>query len=674
MNNDFDNKKKAFISYWTNTILLKLYNMFYVVNYLEEVIPKKGIGTDFKDINEKLEVNDIMNKIKENSKYKKYLESRKKLLKDQGIKIVSDDNIFNDLEEYLINTRDHFSHPQKYYEQNPQKANYNFNEDKFLILIFIYLEQKQLNEFLSMIGEYNINIHDYYYEIKNLIAELDENYSYKKLINNIYGLTLSEKISDYFTILNMKKIPTEIQTYDLLITFLEELYPDDKEIIDELKERNSKANLKRYKGNLNIKKNLVLSKNVLIQLIAYKLVDKIDTSNLTLKEIIDMLYASEHKKENKNITKEDVLKNRVQFIESKMEKISELNFNDLKKNAIKGMNRYVIANGKDSNNNIQRNYNNKRMLNDLYNASDVETFVLKCKELFKSYNLEPLKVFDNKLKFKELLIEINKFLWNDIINKYKNKIIDNSEYLYKLLRISNLQGARTNEGFIGIKPKFVFKILFKDQKIKNKSKLGRMNGKNYLLFWLYTIKSHKEYLEKINFNNFDKLLLISYLYKHEYKIFKNIHKLDQNEFLSLILKEIKKDKKNRMSAMINYITNSNQSYNKKDIEVINDYINLGTSNYEEVIKNINSIQKAKEFFFTMKVLLDVSADTVENTLLIDYRNAVFHNKRKKIYEFEDWKMKKIVGKINDLLNGDEKIGYYQKSDNRKNLLRNMGNY
>ena len=76
----------------------------------------------------------------------------------------------------------------------------------------------------------------------------------------------------------------------------------------------------------------------------------------------------------------------------------------------------------------------------------------------------------------------------------------------------------------------------------------------------------------------------------------------------------------------------------------------------------------------MKVLLDVSADTVENTLLIDYRNAVFHNKRKKIYEFEDWKMKKIVGKINDLLNGDEKIGYYQKSDNRKNLLRNMGNY
>ena len=67
------------------------------------------------------------------------------------------------------------------------------------------MEQKQLNEFLSMIGEYNINIHDYYYEIKNLIAELDENYSYKKLINNIYGLTLSEKISDYFTILNMKK-------------------------------------------------------------------------------------------------------------------------------------------------------------------------------------------------------------------------------------------------------------------------------------------------------------------------------------------------------------------------------------------------------------------------------------------------------------------------------------
>ena len=42
-----------------------------------------------------------------------------------------------------------------------------------------------------------------------------------------------------------------------------------------------------------------------------------------------------------------------------------------------------------------------------------------------------------------------------------------------------------------------------------------------------------------------------------------------------------------MSAMINYITDSNQSYNKKDIEVINDYINLGTSNYEEVIKNIN---------------------------------------------------------------------------------------
>ena len=31
----------------------------------------------------------------------------------------------------------------------------------------------------------------------------------------------------------------------------------------------------------------------------------------------------------------------------------------------------------------------------------------------------------------------------------------------------------------------------------------------------------------------------------------------------------------------------------------------------------------------MKVLLDVSADTVENTLLIDYRNAVFHNKRKR---------------------------------------------
>ena len=57
------------------------------------------------------------------------------------------------------------------------------------------------------------------------------------------------------------------------------------------------------------------------------------------------------------------------------------------------MNRYVIANGKDSNNNIQRNYNNKRMLNDLYNASDVETFVLKCKELFKSYNLRAIKSF-----------------------------------------------------------------------------------------------------------------------------------------------------------------------------------------------------------------------------------------------------------------------------------------
>jgi len=673
MNNDFDHKKRAFIAYWANTIVLKLYNMFYVINYLEKIIPKKGINVKFLDINEKLEVDDIIKEIKDNPKYKKYLEIRKKLLKDQGMKISSNDNIFNDLEEYLINTRNYFSHSNKYYEQNPQKANYIHDEDKFLILILIYLEQKQLNEFISMADEYNIDIHKYYYEIKELIAELDENYSYKKLINSIYGLTLSEKIIDYFTILNMKKMPTEVQIYDLLITFLEDLYPEDKEIIAELKEQNSKNNLKKYKGNLSTKNNLVLSKNVIIQLIAYKLVEKLDSSNLTLKEIIDMFYDSNYKKEKKNITREYVLKNRVQFIQSKIEKINELTFNDLKKNAIKGMNRYVIVNGKESNNNQQRNYNNKRILNDLYNASDVETFVIKCKELFINYNLKPLRFFDNKLRFKELLIEINKFLWDDIINKYKSNTDNNKEYLYKVLRISDLQGKKTSKEFIGVNPKFVFKLLFKEQTIKNKYQLEQVSGKNYLLFWLYTIKSYKEYLEKINISDFDKLLLILYLYKYEYNVFKNIQRIKHNEFLSLILKEIKKDKKNRMSAMINYITNSNQSYNKKDIETINDYIELGKNNYEDVIQNINSIQKAKEYIFTINILLDANADTVENTLLTEYRNAIFHNKRKIVYEFEEWKMKKIVGKINVLLNGDKKVGYYQKSDNRKNLLRHIGN-
>ena len=121
MNNDFDHKKRAFIAYWANTIVLKLYNMFYVINYLEKIIPKKGINVKFLDINEKLEVDDIIKEIKDNPKYKKYLEIRKKLLKDQGIKIVSDDNIFNDLEEYLINTRDHFHIPKNIMSKIPKK-------------------------------------------------------------------------------------------------------------------------------------------------------------------------------------------------------------------------------------------------------------------------------------------------------------------------------------------------------------------------------------------------------------------------------------------------------------------------------------------------------------------------------------------------------------------------
>ena len=48
-----------------------------------------------------------------------------------------------------------------------------------------------------------------------------------------------------------------------------------------------------------------------------------------------MLYASEHKKENKNITKEDVLKIVFNLLKVKW-KISELNFNDLKKMQLKG--------------------------------------------------------------------------------------------------------------------------------------------------------------------------------------------------------------------------------------------------------------------------------------------------------------------------------------------------
>ena len=80
---------------------------------------------------------------------------------------------------------------------------------------------------------------------------------------------------------------------------------------------------------------------------------------------------------------------------------------------------------------IQKDYNNKTILNYLYSSTEINEFKEKVEELFKKYNLEiPEGMFIETNNFKELLIGINKYLWKDIEQNENN-----NSYLYKILEL-----------------------------------------------------------------------------------------------------------------------------------------------------------------------------------------------------------------------------------------------
>ncbi len=823
MEENMDLKTKAFISYWANTIFLKLYNMFYVVDYLNNFnYNNKTNVSNFKEIEDKLEIDDIIKLVKSNKNYHNYIEKRKEFLNQIEINQTVEKE--EDLIKYLESIRNYFSHTDEYRLSKKLKP-YKYDEKKFLHLILLYLGPEQLREFISMVDNFTIT-HDkktlnYYKEkARELIDILYEDKEYKKIINSLYSYQLPNKVIEYFTIVSQNYKPTEILTYDLLLIFLEELYTEeeDKNIINQLKEINTKRNLKKYKGNLRYN-NLILSKNVLVQIIAYKVVmeeileqqkgededsDKKTSQILNLKEIMDKIsdtndfYFEDLKRkvikgmtkyvadsfENKNdyvdkkreiikdlykandintfinksknylnnynlnlpesIEKEKdyevllnkmyelfncseqknsnkiledprdiILENRVKYIKEKLLKVNELSFSDLKRNAIRGINRYVIAVYETGDKKNLQNHNNLDILNKLYEDAESEPFIYHIKELFEKYGIkmpgELINAFKNEKNYKKLLVKINKFLWKDIISKYENN--KHKNYLYKVLKISNPKIEKNNNELIYVKPSNVFKLLFVQQNLKNnlkkkkdklvdnieknikegkfkeakenKRKLKNISKKGYLMYWVYDLYEYDEVLEKSDLSTLSSFDLLLYLlYSKKTQFINRIGSFyNKNKFnvLNESLKLFKLDPKNRKKAVINYIIKSNQTYTRDDMKKIIEYIKNENIEYENLITEIHSVQKAREFIFTMEILLLISVDDPNGNasqILKNYRNAIFHNKRKEIIRFKEREMNKIIKEINCLL---EEINYpkgkkilveyYNKNKNIKNLLK-----
>src|SRR5690606_9280982 len=124
----------------------------------------------------------------------------------------------------------------------------NINEfiEKLEMVLSLFLTKKQFLEFKSMYNSYKFKMGLDIEKIEEFIEVIDKNEKIKKIDFPFYGFSLTEKIYQYLQSHEMNQKISEVQEYDLLLTFLEELW-EDSSYIKILKENNTKENLKRFK-------------------------------------------------------------------------------------------------------------------------------------------------------------------------------------------------------------------------------------------------------------------------------------------------------------------------------------------------------------------------------------------------------------------------------------------
>ncbi len=679
--------------------------------------------------------------------YKNIKECKDKFIeyfKDEDIQEeVDKDKMIKNIEDYILkrfglllliflNEKELVHFKTKIYEKikgKPERSDkYSLNSTAIKYQEYFSLDEKYIDEMIDFCTN-------------------DKNY--KKFLNEFYDDGLVFKLFRYLKFENNDENIKEVEKYSLILSMIEKLGEKNKnpqsEYLKMLSEDNLKCNLKKRRGNLFFIKDgkeVTLSFEVLV-MVAYSMHKTKKSFDTFVDKLIEI-----HRPSNKaNPTPDEKVDNLKKVIQEKIEYVSSVKFDlieniekikYLKKEAIRNINRLLVYKLEKEKVEIK---NDKEIISILHSATSTNEFKHYVEKLFSVYEIDAYEVKLNGSKkkiFKELqeesdyiqyLKKVNLIIWKEIC---KSKSIEDKKILLRVTRNPDTMGEEGKNQFIGISRQDVYyatKKFYKEDEnlkrdikeynklsnklfnqIKHKDKVNvnkeeynvwfkkvyekfkLTNEKNIweLFVYLFDSKGNEKNINYIEFEeksffNFLLIVIYNYIEDKDYK--------SSNE----LIETIEKNKNNRKSAVINYISKLNYALDDTEVDKFKKYIkgNSRIKTFKE-IQEYNEINKEFEDLTTKKIattrndfINSIYFINIHYTLnkyieninakkeVCDYRSSLMHLKKHTINNLSNKHMKKIIKELTN--KSEEKslckislkekdIDYYSK-ENKKNLLK-----